>query len=602
MLRRSNLTTIFILLFMGILLYSEFLIAAALDASENTQAPEDIMQSAYPNAKLVEELNLSGDTLSEIVGGNPNLSRLKSLVARVYKLADFQWDTDKVDTILKFYEDNLKAQGWQVMMRKIGGMNEATLNLVLQKDGVREGLFVVQLGPKDELVLVKLMGKFSLAAIDDLRAAIRAEWPLRTLRPVAPKFRMPTVIRSSPSQMPTTVLQVSPSKSWMTEGIPSEPVYRDDVEKLEQAIREGNAEADVYVSLGIEYERQNNYEKALEQYRIVLEEFPNASDWVIQRALYAKGKCHEQLGMIEQAKATYAEFIDKFGSNMYFTPVVEMGLIRLQQYDEIVSSEEYENAQHMLWLAENELYNERDYEDAIRGYNFVVGKYPDNPQAASAQLMIGICYGWMRRPEFEIEALETAVAEYPNAAAHYYLGAAYQRQGQYEDAQKQYQTLLDEYPDANRWHRTDTAYNIGVCLEHTDEVDEAIEQYERFMDMYKDDSDQKYLYSSARVALANLKRDADQLPFLGVGLRRIKGEVIVTRVIEGSGAKQAGIRKDDVIFAINGEEVYYPHDVVAVVIKHEIGDTVVVTLMRGYQKLEISATLGKRQTSIPSEQ
>lgn len=306
--------------------------------------------------------------------------------------------------------------------------------------------------------------------------------------------------------------------------------------------------------------------------------------------------------MIEQAKASYAEFIDKFGSDGYFTPAVEMALMRLQQHGEIVSSEEYKMAQSMLRLAENEIYNNRNYEGAIKGYNYILEKYPASPQATSAQLMMGFCYSWMGEPEFEIEDLETAAAKYPNAAAHYYLGAAYQRQSQYEDAQKQYQTLLDEYPDANRWHRADAAYNIGVCLEHTDKVDEAIEQYERFMNMYKDDSDQKYLYSSARVALANLKRDADQLPFLGVGLRRIKGEVVVTRVIEGSGAEQADIRKDDVILAIDGEEVYYPNGVVAAVIKHEIGDTVVVTLMRGYETLEISATLGKQQTSIPSEQ
>ena len=107
--------------------------------------------------------------------------------------------------------------------------------------------------------------------------------------------------------------------------------------------------------------------------------------------------------MIEQAKASYAEFIDKFGLDEYFTPAVEIGLMRLQQHGETVFSEEYEDAQGVLRLAENEIYNNRNYEVAIKGYNYILEKYPASPQAASAQLMMGICYGLMGQPEFEIE-------------------------------------------------------------------------------------------------------------------------------------------------------------------------------------------------------
>jgi S1-C subfamily serine protease len=114
------------------------------------------------------------------------------------------------------------------------------------------------------------------------------------------------------------------------------------------------------------------------------------------------------------------------------------------------------------------------------------------------------------------------------------------------------------------------------------------------MEKYKNDKEQGYLYSSTRIALEYLKRSSDTLPFLGVGLRRIDGKVVVTKVIEGSAAEQAGIQKGDVILAVDEKEIQYPKSVVAAVISKNIGDTVVVTIMRDNQKIDTSATLRKK--------
>ena len=77
-------------------------------------------------------------------------------------------------------------------------------------------------------------------------------------------------------------------------------------------------------------------------------------------------------------------------------------------------------------------------------------------------------------------------------------------------------------------------------------------------------------------------------------MRRIDGKVVVTRVIEGSAAERAGIQKGDVILSVDGAEIQYPKGIVAAVISQNIGDTVVVSIMRGHEQLDISATLGNK--------
>nr|MBC8231103.1 tetratricopeptide repeat protein [bacterium] len=363
MLRRSHLTITFILLLISAIWINEFVLAS--DDVHKIPEPEK-----FTEMKLTEELNLSGETLRELVGANPRLSGLREITARVYELLDFECDSQKVESIFQFYRDSLETQGWHVMLRKID-KHKATLNLVLQEDDKREGLFIVQLIPT-ELTLIKLMGKFSLGALDELRSALRAEWQLDTLRP------LPT------REKPLIREPFSPSK--IADYIPRSI----NVEHLEQAIKEGQTYPDIHTYLGIAYEHHSNFAKAQEQYQIVLDQFPDASDWILTRVLYGMGKCSEQLGEIEKAGQNYNKFIDEFGLGSYFSPAVESGLIRLQQHGEAVLSKENEIAKGWLAMADEQLYNRWAYEDAIETYDSIIRLSPASPYAASAQFMKGI--------------------------------------------------------------------------------------------------------------------------------------------------------------------------------------------------------------------
>ena len=626
MLRRNYLAIGFSFLLLVIFAGLALADAEEVETSAEVEEEVDIMMSAHPASTLVEELNLSGDMLLEITANNPRLSDLKEISARVYELFDLKWDDWSVNDILNFYEDELTKQGWQVMFRKLGASN-ALLNLILQKEGKRDGLFMVQLTP-GELTLVKLMGKCDFSDLKELIEPLQASWDMGVMRPFDKRPKEPLWDVPSPSSM----------------GIPPYLTTTVDVGKLEQALLDGNTDDEIYLYLGIGYERLEDFDQARKHYHSILAKYPHGvDDWIYSRTLYGTGKCNEQLGEMEAAKKVYTQFIDKFGDDDYFTPAVESGLIRLEQISR-QGLKANDEAKKLLAEAENMVYNERQLSD-LEPYEQILERYPETPYAASAQFMLGVSYGWAEDIDMQISELEKAAEKYPSAAVHYYLGKAYQQAtvdyrqalsteysrirllnptengqipphkfnfdsyrqlgGQDDESVKnvmdfceksieQHRTLLNEYPDANRWHIVDADFNIGKCLQFLGRNDEAIDHYERFLAKYADDKDRAGLYASARISLERLKRDADKLPFLGVGLRKIRGDVVVTKIVGGTAAEDVGIREGDVIIAADGELIKTPKGVVAAVIKRKIGDTITLTIMRAEERMEMKATLRKR--------
>jgi len=627
--RRNYLKLVFsLLLSLGLLFYSLSSVPLLAQETKNAEPKQDVSQNfkpPRPDAKLVEELNLFGETLAELLNGHPGLAELTELKARVYLIENFKWDTAEVEKLTLNYESELKHQGWQVMSRKVEA-DKAELNMILQPDA-RKGLFVLQLSkvqstpPSAELTLVKLMGKFSLAAIEELKMTLQAKWKLDSLSPFqrASKFAFPeTAI--SPSELrrirtEPKVVRVMP---------PRADEYR---RQLEAAIREAEAKASdlskiqvekaleeyrrrleaeihlleekvrrvevtkVYVRQGGEYEREGNPAKALEQYQKILNEFPDASDRYIIRSIYGLAYNHEFLGNLNKAKQRYEELINKYGGRNYFVPAAEAALKRIAD-GETTQPAANEEAQTLLRQAESSIYNDCEYRKAIQDYQTLIDKYPSTIYAASAQFMMGMCYGWLFEPQKQIQALEKTADNYPSASAHYYLASAYQRQGRFKEALEQYKVLLQNYPDTYYWQRLLADYNIAQCLESSQSFGDAIEQYDKFLAQYEESAEFKELIESAWIASEKLKRGVD-LPFLGVGLRLLGGKVVVNRVISGSAAEGGGIQKGDAILAIDEESVTSPQSVVAAIVKKQIGDTVRVTILRKGAELEVQAVLGR---------
>jgi S1-C subfamily serine protease len=88
--------------------------------------------------------------------------------------------------------------------------------------------------------------------------------------------------------------------------------------------------------------------------------------------------------------------------------------------------------------------------------------------------------------------------------------------------------------------------------------------------------------------------------------------MLIQNVIRGGAAERAGLRGGnekayvgnqpimlggDLIIAIDGEQVATPQDIGAIMDKHQAGDSVGVTVLRGHRQLTINVTLGEAQAS-----
>ena len=87
-------------------------------------------------------------------------------------------------------------------------------------------------------------------------------------------------------------------------------------------------------------------------------------------------------------------------------------------------------------------------------------------------------------------------------------------------------------------------------------------------------------------------------PFLGIGLGEAENGVLVTDVAADSPAAEAGLEVDDVITAVNGEDVTVDsiRDTVASL---SVGDEITLSVERGDETLELTATLGERPQAQP---
>ena len=90
-------------------------------------------------------------------------------------------------------------------------------------------------------------------------------------------------------------------------------------------------------------------------------------------------------------------------------------------------------------------------------------------------------------------------------------------------------------------------------------------------------------------------------PFVGIAITSApeNGDTdgaLIVRVVEGSPADGI-LQADDIITALDGVSVSGPKDVVRIVREHAPGDTVVFTLERNGASMDVSITLGERDSS-----
>jgi putative serine protease PepD len=102
------------------------------------------------------------------------------------------------------------------------------------------------------------------------------------------------------------------------------------------------------------------------------------------------------------------------------------------------------------------------------------------------------------------------------------------------------------------------------------------------------------------------RRDADQIiktgraerPFLGITGESLPngGGAVLQGVEPGGPAASAGLKADDIIVAIGGDKVGSMDDLISILSRHSVGDTVTVTYTRGGKRETVKVKLAARPT------
>lgn len=99
-------------------------------------------------------------------------------------------------------------------------------------------------------------------------------------------------------------------------------------------------------------------------------------------------------------------------------------------------------------------------------------------------------------------------------------------------------------------------------------------------------------------------------PFLGVEGRTVtKSEAdaagmptaagaIVMNVFDNTGASKAGIKKNDIIVAVDSTPIRTMDDLILAIRRHGVGDTVKLTLWRNHSKIELEMTVGDKPPNL----
>ena len=93
----------------------------------------------------------------------------------------------------------------------------------------------------------------------------------------------------------------------------------------------------------------------------------------------------------------------------------------------------------------------------------------------------------------------------------------------------------------------------------------------------------------------------DATPWLGVGIEDADNGAVITQVIPGSPADEAGLSTGDVITAVDETEIDSAQTLIDTIQSYAPGDVVTLTVERDGESLDVTVTLGERPEVITTE-
>ncbi len=97
-----------------------------------------------------------------------------------------------------------------------------------------------------------------------------------------------------------------------------------------------------------------------------------------------------------------------------------------------------------------------------------------------------------------------------------------------------------------------------------------------------------------------------EMPFLGISYSELNPQLsmekgisitngaLIEAVLKGTAADNAGLKVNDIVYAINGQQIDDMHPLAQQLLEYSVGEVVTLTVIREDQQIEMTVTLGKR--------
>lgn len=241
--------------------------------------------------------------------------------------------------------------------------------------------------------------------------------------------------------------------------------------------------------LGRTYYLAGDYEKAINYYKLILNQYPYSQ--TARDAQFQIGSTYYTAGNFKDAIQEFQKVIDLYPEDplaIQAKDQVEISYYRWgQENPEILKQfvrlhSDADLAADAQWEIAAQLYNDEDYEGAIKEFRKLIVDFPKSERAAEAQFFIISAYGALQDYEKRIEACKKFIEYFPDAEqvseVYYQLGATYFNLAKYEEAIKAFQEIIDKYPDSE--HYREAGYFLGACYKNLGEKDKGEKLMEKF--------------------------------------------------------------------------------------------------------------------------
>jgi soluble lytic murein transglycosylase len=245
--------------------------------------------------------------------------------------------------------------------------------------------------------------------------------------------------------------------------------------------RESLLIARAYLLIGKCYFNLKKYDRAVKTFASLVDKYPDAPEAAEARFLTARAR--EEQKNWKAAYLAYEE-VDLFHPLSYFGLRSRQAITALKRAHK-KKLPKFTASAPVLYKKGLSYFEQGDYEMAVNIFNRLAREYPHSKYAFEAFLMLGRAEESTNNPA-AISDLEKATRGPANLAgrAHYYLGLAYGRYGDYDSAIYSLLKVTEDYPDSGLADQA--AYWIGYFYEQKDSTQKALDAYYALVTNYPD--------------------------------------------------------------------------------------------------------------------